>query len=255
MPRIFVALRSTRNSFQRMDPQKSLQSIRKIQYWSSSSIFVSRSNHILVENCERYWQICQRSHADPNGKRKLRGNPLQRQDKYWNRHQQVVGTLLLWNKDNGLTLKYRNPKILTDLKSPDSLLDFFDTVKKLIEKKVQESITTKLLMNARKKAIRRYRILVRRNEEAIRQVERRKGFNIAWIRNSCTSEQSKDIREVQSILHCKTMCCYHKVLLSFLPRRKRKRIEVNSESWFDSRRSQSQNKQTSCVLHCCESDG
>ena len=29
-------------------------------------------------------------------------------------------------------------------------------------------------------------------------------------------------------------------------RRKRKRNEVNSESWFDSRRSQSQNRQTSC---------
>ena len=40
-----------------------------------------------------------------------------------------------------------------------------------------------------------------------------------------------------------------------LPRRERKRIEVNSESWFDSRRSQAQNRQTFCVLHCCESDG
>ena len=38
-------------------------------------------------------------------------------------------------------------------------------------------------------------------------------------------------------------------------RRKRKRIEVYSESCFHSRRSQSQNGQTSRVLHCCESDG
>ena len=45
---------------------------------------------------------------------------------------------------------------------------------------------------------------------------------------------------------------FHRVYLS---RRKRKRIRVNSESWFDSRRSQSQNRQTCCVLHCCESDG
>ena len=43
--------------------------------------------------------------------------------------------------------------------------------------------------------------------------------------------------------------------LVYLSRRKRKRIEVNSESWFDSSRSQSKNRQTSCVLHCCESDG
>ena len=45
---------------------------------------------------------------------------------------------------------------------------------------------------------------------------------------------------------------FHRVYLS---RRKRKRIEVNSKSWFDSPRSQSQNRQTTCVLHCCESDG
>ena len=38
-------------------------------------------------------------------------------------------------------------------------------------------------------------------------------------------------------------------------RRKRKRIEVSSEPSCDSRWSQSQNWQTSCVLHCCESDG
>ena len=38
-------------------------------------------------------------------------------------------------------------------------------------------------------------------------------------------------------------------------RRKWKRIEVNSKPWFDSRRSQSQNMQTSCILHYCESDG
>ena len=47
---------------------KSLRSRRKIQYWSSSSIFVSRSNRILDWNYERYWQICQRSHADPRGR-------------------------------------------------------------------------------------------------------------------------------------------------------------------------------------------
>ena len=44
----------------------------------------------------------------------------------------------------------------------------------------------------------------------------RKGFNIAWIRtiliNSCTFEQFKDIQEVLSILHCKTMNCYQTVL-------------------------------------------
>ena len=47
---------------------KNLQSLRKIQYWTSGSIFVSRSNRILDWHSERYWQICQRSHADPRGR-------------------------------------------------------------------------------------------------------------------------------------------------------------------------------------------
>ena len=51
--------------------------------------------------------------------------------------------------------------------------------------------------------------------------------------SSGTFEHSWDIQEAQSILHCKTMYCYQKVSQSFLSRRKRKRIEVNSESWFD----------------------
>ena len=72
-------------------------------------------------------------------KKKLLRNPLQNQDQYWNRHQQVVGTLLLWDKDNGLSLKYRNPKILIVFKCRNSLLDCFDTVNKLIEKKMVES--------------------------------------------------------------------------------------------------------------------
>ena len=54
-------------------------------------------------------------------------------------------TLLLLSKDNGLTLKHRNPRILIVFKCRSSVLDCFDTVKKFIEKKMQESIKTKLL--------------------------------------------------------------------------------------------------------------
>ena len=78
MPRIYDASSSRRNSYQRVDPKQctiwtslghnSLQQTRKIQYWSSGSIFASRSNRILDSNCEWYWQICQRSHADPRGR-------------------------------------------------------------------------------------------------------------------------------------------------------------------------------------------
>ena len=47
----------------------------------------------------------------------------------------------------------------------------------------------------------------------------KKGFQDCWTRtilwNSCNFEQSKDIQEVQSILHCKKMYCYQKILPSF----------------------------------------
>ena len=86
------------------------------------------------------------------------------------------------------------------------------------------------------KTIRQYRILVSWGEEGLRQCpalvnwqmdiisgkkekDERKGFNIDWIQtiliNSCTFEQFKDIQEVLSILHCKTMYCHQKVLRSF----------------------------------------
>ena len=78
MPRIHDASRSRRNSYQKVDPKQcttwsrlghtSLQSLRKIQHWSSGSIFVSRSNRILDSNRELYWKSCQRTHADPRGR-------------------------------------------------------------------------------------------------------------------------------------------------------------------------------------------
>ena len=127
--------------------------------------------------------------------------------------------------------KYRNPKILIVFKCHTSLLDCFDTVSKFVEKKMVESITTKLLMNARRNYQKiqdigqpkwrsnssLLRISHLKNEYQFWQKveDGRKDFNITWIRtiiiNSCTFEQSKDIQEVQSILHCKTMYCYQKV--------------------------------------------
>ena len=151
-----------------------------------------------------------------------------KQDQFWNRHQQVLGILLLWSKDNGSTLKRRNPRILIVFKCQNSLLDCFDTVNKLIEKKMQESITTKLSMNAGKSyqtlqdigqtkwrsnsPLLRIGHLTNGNEFWQKVEHRRKGSIIAWtrtiLRNSCTFEQSKDMQEVQSILHCKTTYYY-----------------------------------------------
>ena len=285
MPRKDDASRSRRNSYQRVDPKqytiwpslghKSLQSQRKIQCWSSGSIFVSRSNRILDSNCERYWQNLSEKPCRSKRKRKLRWNPLQKRDLYLNRHTQVVGALFLLDRENGLTLKHRNQMILVVFKCQNSCLDYYDTVKKFIEKMMEQSNMTKLLMNASESnstILNIDQLRWRRTSSMLRigrlkngcqfwqKVEdKRKDFNIAWIRtipiNSCSFEQFKDVQEVQSILHCKTMYCYRKVLRVYLPRRQRKRIEVNSEPWFESRKSQSQNGQISCILHHCESDG
>ena len=84
--------------------------------------------------------------------------------------------------------------ILYVFKCQNSSLDYFDTGQKFIG--MEQSIMTKLLMNARKKTIRQHWILVRRDEEGLRQCsslvdrkngyqfwqkveDKRKGFNIA----------------------------------------------------------------------------
>ena len=160
-----------------------------------------------------------------------------------------VGTLLLLNRDNGLTLKHRNPRILIVFNCQNSSLDFFDTVNKFVEKKMEESIETKLLLNARQsnptilvigqKRRRRTSSMLRirrwkNGYQFWQKVEdRRKGFNIAWLRttliNSCTFEQSEDIPEAQSILHCKTMYCYQKVSPSIFITSE---TEKNWGQWF-----------------------
>ena len=126
------------------------------------------------------------------------------------------------------------------------------------------------------KAIRQYWILVRRNEEALRQcsalVDRKMGISSGkrWrtkekVSVLLESELSSSIPVPSSnprtfrkynqsciVRQCTVIRRFYRV---YLPRWKRRRIEVNRESWFDSRRSQSQNRQASCVLHCCDSDG
>ena len=98
-----------------------------------------------------------------------------------------------------------------------------------------ESITTKLLMYARKSnsTIQDIGQLRWRRTSPMPRIgqlsngyqfwqeveDKGKGFNIAWTRtiliNSCTFEQFEDIQEMMLlILHCQTMYCYQKVLPS-----------------------------------------
>ena len=147
MPENVRCLDIKKDSYQRVDPKqwtiwpslghKSLQSPWKIQYLSSGSISVSRSNCILDKNCELYWQICQRSHADLRGRKSFGVKPAAKArlniSTFINKW---CGTLLLLNRENGLTLKHWNPRIFIVCKCRNSALDYFDTVKKFIEKEI-----------------------------------------------------------------------------------------------------------------------
>ena len=59
-------------------------------------------------------------------------------------------TLFLLDRENRLTLKHRNPMIFIVFKCQNSSLDYADADKKFIEKLMEQSIMTKLLMKARK---------------------------------------------------------------------------------------------------------
>ena len=84
--------------------------------------------------------------------------------------------------------------ILIVFKCRNSSLDYYDTVKKFIEKMMEQSIMTKLLMNARKSnstILNIGQLRGRRNSSMLRigrlkngyqfwqRVDQRKGFNIA----------------------------------------------------------------------------
>ena len=124
--------------------------------------------------------------------------------------------------------------ILAVFKCRNSSLDYYDTVKEFNEKLMEQSITTKLLMNARKSnsTIMNIGQLTQRSTSSMLHIGRllneylfwqkvegkKKGFQYCMNPNNPQKflylEELKDIQEVQSILHCKTMYCYQKILPS-----------------------------------------
>ena len=81
-------------------------------------------------------------------KKLLRGNPLQSRNQHWNRHQQLSETLFRWDRENGTTLKNKDPRNLITSICRNSWLNYFDA-RKLIER-MPEFFMIELLMNARK---------------------------------------------------------------------------------------------------------
>ena len=150
--------------------------------------------------------------------------------------------------------------ILIVFKCRNSSLDYYDTVKKFIEKMMEQSIMTTVIDECKKKQF---------DYTEYWSVERKKEFVNAphwpiekWISVLAKGGPKKRFQYClnPSYLHqflysssnSRTFRKYH---LSCSARqctvtrrfyRVRRRIEVNSEPWFDFRRSQSQKGQTSC---------
>ena len=79
--------------------------------------------------------------------------PIQEEERacrnqHWNRHQQVVGTLFRWDRENGTTLKYKDPRNLTS-RCQSSWLKYFDT-RKLVEKKMPEFLMIEFVDECKK---------------------------------------------------------------------------------------------------------
>ena len=152
------------------------------------------------------------------------------------------------DRENGRTLKHRNQMILAVFKCRNSSLDYYDTVKEFNEKLMEQSITTKLLMNARKSnsTIMNIGQLTQRRNSSMPHIgrlligylfwqkveDKRKGFKIVEPEQSSEilvpSSNPRTFRKHNQ--SCITRKCtvtrrFYQVCLS---RRKRKRIEVNS---------------------------
>ena len=169
--------------------------------------------------------------------------------------------------------KHRNPRILFVFKCQNSSLGYFDTVKKFIEKlmefcetvvdewKKKLSDDTGYLSDEMKKQFANAPCWsIENGFQFWQKVEDRRKVSIVLepeVSSSIPvlSSNPRTLRKHTQFCIARQCTATRRFYRVYLSRRKRKRIEVNSEPSFDSRRSQSQNRQTSCVLHCSEPDG
>ena len=241
MPRIYVASRSKRNSYKRVDPKqcttwpslgnKSLQQIRKntcieVQVQSLFK-FQTESWIRIVNGVEKYVRESMRIQEEEraSGKPAAKARPI-----------------LMPSSTNGLDFTPTEQRKWIDIETQESKDPSCFQVSKFITRLLRHSqkvnreevagVHYDQIMQECKKNhqtiqdigqtkwcsnLQFFRIgQLTNGHQFWRKVEdRRKGFDIAStrtiLRNSCTFAQSNDIQEVQSILHCKTMYCYQKV--------------------------------------------
>ena len=178
----------------------------------------------------------QRGNGRSKKKKELRGNPLQKRDQYWNRHQQAIGTFFRWNKESGSTLKWKDPRTLIASRCQNSLLNYFDT-RELVEKKMPEFLMIELFEKCKDVSIRGFsRYWSDEIKEKLSMAPywsaetwidvlskgggTEEKVSILFGKNSCTFEPFKITQEklilemLVSILQCKTMYCYQRILPS-----------------------------------------
>ena len=153
MPRMYDASRSRRNSYQRVESIVLCGPVSDIKVCSIEvqvqSLFQDQTESWvrIVNGIDKFVREAMPIQEEENAS----GKPAAKASPKF-KPSSTFGwdfTFLLWNRDNGLTLKYGNPRIVTVFKCRNSSLDHFDRVNKFIEKKMEESFTSKLLMNAR----------------------------------------------------------------------------------------------------------
>ena len=173
----------------------------------------------------------------------------------------VINTFFLLNRKNRWRLKHKVQMILVVFKSRNSLLDYHDTIKKFNEKMTVQSIFDQVIQefdNTEHWSIEMKKDFVNAPHWSIdkwisnlaKRRRQRKCFNINWILTMSTNLclrtiQGHSVRIINPTL--KDNVVLPENFIEY-------RIEVNSEPRLGSRRSQSQEGQTSCVFHFCESD-
>ena len=225
MPRIHDASQWKEDSCERMDSQgyenrsslehKSLLSWWTIQYWSSSSISISRQYRFLGQKCEWRWPTAKEediASGNPIAEARPRQKPtvtltsvsIPVLERKW---IDIETQRSHDHKCHGVS-KSNHPTATTWSVSPsrqrrsDPLQWHHRRVQEAEVRRRFAMVTWRLDINSGKR---------RRSEDKISILRKSTLFQS----NSCTFEQFKDIQEITLlILHCKTMHCYQKDLPS-----------------------------------------
>ena len=287
MPRIFDASRSRRNSYQNVDPKQCTISPslghKSLQSPSEDTVLKFRFNlsfKIKPYLGSELWTVLTNMSEKPyrsKRKRKLRRNPRCKSEtdiktvinKWLGLYSHSAETMdWHWNTGTQWSLLFSSVKIHHSITSTQSKSlsrrkwrsPLHDQVIDECKKKQSDNAgywsdeMKKDFVNAPHWSIEKWISVLSKGGGQKRKVSI---FLESEISSSILvpSSNPRTFRKYNQSCIARQCTVMRRFCRVYLSRRKRKRIEVNCESWFDSRRTQSKNRQTSCVLQCCESDG